>query len=599
MDFEQMRYSEADRELMNRAAKSPLYSQNPVPEDLCSQFSDNLLDFVNIPPTCRSSLFSIYPRGVDVLAVLQEDWHYARELNALRLYDSVNNKVSFPLRMAGPNGRAIDVTIAPSTQDIARKPWYLSYVPSLEFVKTASEVLEAERICKSNISVGSGTLPPQLSEALDAVVERDDYRQNVVSDETLADIEGLYGALEQMVHFPSRWLEELNEIAGYPIDGKKLLERDFKYAYDKKLFRRYEQKILFPISLLRADGVSAVEVSLKRNERVDIAEVRPWVLWGVDSQPRRVIAPGRALERWAYMGNWHETLEVLAKYALPEAWDFEEEGLIENKYSILYNYLCYTFYRLQTEGKVLENAEQGIAAFNTGLVNRTYEPIFACFSSNNGPQPWRFEAFCKQGSRKWGKRLVATFNPLPARAQYFNDKDDLLYDNERSLVLDRDHILLDNIQRLPLEFLEEEFRGNEEALAYLEQIKQSSDRSYLESLYADLRELVEEDSRLKRRLINRLQDSVELATKRVEWNFRTAIPAFYPTRDSMSLLLPLDLTEDSRSDIALVVELQDSGAYLGQTILTMRMAYNNARLICRPDSDWLNTSVRLAVDVDD
>ena len=41
-----------------------------------------------------------------------------------------------------------------------------------------------------------------------------------------------------------------------------------------------------------------------------------------------------------------------------------------------------------------------------------------------------------------------------------------------------------------------------------------------------------------------------------------------------------------------MVELVESGAYLGQTILTMNMAYNNARLISRPDSDWLNTSIR-------
>lgn len=50
----------------------------------------------------------------------------------------------------------------------------------------------------------------------------------------------------------------------------------------------------------------------------------------------------------------------------------------------------------------------------------------------------------------------------------------------------------------------------------------------------------------------------------------------------MSLLLPLDLTENEQPDVALVVELMESGAYIGQTILTMKMAYNNARLICRP-----------------
>ena len=100
--------------------------------------------------------------------------------------------------------------------------------------------------------------------------------------------------------------------------------------------------------------------------------------------------------------------------------------------------------------------------------------------------------------------------------------------------------------------------------------------------------------RIKRSLISRLDDAIELAQKRVEWNFKTAVPAFYPTKNTMSLLLPLDLTENEQPNVALVVKLMESGAYIGQTILTMKVAYNNARLICRPDSDWLNTSLRLS-----
>lgn len=41
--------------------------------------------------------------------------------------------------------------------------------------------------------------------------------------------------------------------------------------------------------------------------------------------------------------------------------------------------------------------------------------------------------------------------------------------------------------------------------------------------------------------------------------------------------------------MALVVELQSSGNYLGQTILTLPMAYIDARLVCRPGSEWLDT----------
>jgi hypothetical protein len=50
--------------------------------------------------------------------------------------------------------------------------------------------------------------------------------------------------------------------------------------------------------------------------------------------------------------------------------------------------------------------------------------------------------------------------------------------------------------------------------------------------------------------------------------------------------LPLCLLKPSVADLALVVSTKE-GQYRGDTILTLDMAYSNARLLCRPDSDWL------------
>ena len=49
----------------------------------------------------------------------------------------------------------------------------------------------------------------------------------------------------------------------------------------------------------------------------------------------------------------------------------------------------------------------------------------------------------------------------------------------------------------------------------------------------------------------------------------------------------------------LVVELTQSGNYQGQTILPLREAYIDARLLCRPDSDWLDTSAAAAAGEED
>ena len=62
---------------------------------------------------------------------------------------------------------------------------------------------------------------------------------------------------------------------------------------------------------------------------------------------------------------------------------------------------------------------------------------------------------------------------------------------------------------------------------------------------------------------------------------------YYPYNNKMSLLLPLSLIDDEVIDLALVTEKTKSGSYLGHTILPLAWAYSNARLITRPDSDWL------------
>jgi hypothetical protein len=68
----------------------------------------------------------------------------------------------------------------------------------------------------------------------------------------------------------------------------------------------------------------------------------------------------------------------------------------------------------------------------------------------------------------------------------------------------------------------------------------------------------------------------------------------------MSLLLPLALVDDEQVDIALVVTKNPSGSYQGRTVLPLDWAYQNARLVCRPDSDWLVPNrIRLQKEVTD
>lgn len=444
--------------------------------------------------------------------------------------------------------------------------------------------------------------------AMERMAASADYRRAPVPDEVRS---GLGEDLAAFVHLPAGRAEELRESIPPGMDPFALLEEDWPLACRAGALRYYEGKVVFPLHVARADGETPVEVSIRPLEGAG-AGLKPWVLCYVNTYVRpkaaeRPASPSRALEQFAWMGSWDQLLADLAELALPERWDFDEPGAPAGegadggaapggrqgrpprpRHDILKNYLCMTFFRLKVEDKVLVEKSGPFAAFNTGLVTRSYDDIYACFEPNEKERPaWRFAGLCTAGGRGLGKRLAALFNPLPQPASYVQRLDDLLFDVDRPLIVDYEHILVDNIGRLPLDFLAEEMRGDERATRLVEQAARATDEHERERAFEELGRAVEADARLRNRLRNRAGDAVELARKRARWNYRTAVPCYYPRADSMSLLLPLCLVDDERVDAALVVQLMPSGNYQGQTVFTMRQAYMDARLICRPGNEWL------------
>lgn len=106
--------------------------------------------------------------------------------------------------------------------------------------------------------------------------------------------------------------------------------------------------------------------------------------------------------------------------------------------------------------------------------------------------------------------------------------------------------------------------------------------------YYQLSNFIIENDRIYRRMKARMEDAIETTLKRVRWNFRTAVPCYFPKGNCMSLMLPLALADDNRTDAALIVLKNPSGSYQGQTILELEKAYLDARLLCRPNNDWMS-----------
>ncbi|MEL6815337.1 MAG: DUF3825 domain-containing protein, partial [Cyanobacteria bacterium J06598_3] len=72
-------------------------------------------------------------------------------------------------------------------------------------------------------------------------------------------------------------------------------------------------------------------------------------------------------------------------------------------------------------------------------------------------------------------------------------------------------------------------------------------------------------------------------------NRMMAIPFWYPEHEKIQFLLPLRLTSADHEVLALVADKQERDKlYKIRTALTMDMAYSNARLVGKPNREWLN-----------
>ena len=231
--------------------------------------------------------------------------------------------------------------------------------------------------------------------------------------------------------------------------------------------------------------------------------------------------------------------------AQPENWDYQYSQSTKNL-PVLYNYIHYTFKRLEIEAKISITAAKDKACFNTGLVTENYEDIFAFFTANSSKQSADDPDWFFQGFRKESDRDLLSIGKLPELAHYFDDPSSLLYDTRKEIRKNVDHIIDDNRERFP------------------EPFKSMTDNYQLRIA---------------------LEGAIDHAIKRIERNYKTAVPQFYQGR--IQLLLPLCMTNRTSADLALVV-YEEGNVYLASTCLTLDMAYNNARLLAKPDNEWLS-----------
>lgn len=309
--------------------------------------------------------------------------------------------------------------------------------------------------------------------------------------------------------------------------------------------------------------------------------------------------PKEMLYKYAYWPGYKEDLKILKNsLALPENWSYKENPE-DDDFPILNNYITYTFSKLWKDKQVLFSTNGGYSVFNTGLVNRNYQYIYVLFERNKGEKPWKFSRFACPGVKQGGRILADNFAVLPQPAHYFKDISDISYiialdktPDEQLPDLQPDHYFIDHPERLPHHFLLDGCRKSAKLQELLRQDLRGREAQELSAYWKMVGEEISNDPDVYDDLEASFRNAVRKAVMRVSWNYRTAVPVYFPSHNKMSILLPLAFGATSEAEIALVVERnQHSKRYTAPTILSLPTAYANARLVCKPESDWLNQKV--------
>lgn len=371
-------------------------------------------------------------------------------------------------------------------------------------------------------------------------------------------------------------------------DLTQAISEDFVSARGSGAVRIHNGRLVFPCRFKKSDGTN-IELTLKQSA----FEGKAWFLYYVDIDEGEGKSSANdflnQLERFAILENWQEKLSELAALAINEEWDFPNSR--DKSYEILNLYLRFTFSRIMREKKLKISFDRKLAAFNTGLTDKRYEDIYACFTPNDGvDQEWRLAGFCTADSDDFGIKLIDAFKYLPYAPVYFARNADMIFDSDKYLRIDYERLLSDNINRLPLSFLYEHLLDDSKAREAVEEIRSERDGYERLRQFERLSNIIFDDINLSDKLQICLKKAVELANKRAKRSCKAAVPLYLPTRDSVALMIPLAFNDENTPDAALVLETTRSGNYQAQTLLSLSQAYIYARLIGCLSTDWLLSS---------
>ena len=253
-------------------------------------------------------------------------------------------------------------------------------------------------------------------------------------------------------------------------------------------------------------------------------------------------------------------LREIADMASPEPWDTDPQSKTGG-FDFLRSYVEHMFARLREEEKtgaaekIVYSADRSHIIWNTNLADRFGHDIILSAEVRCGAAGKEY--FCHHGIITKGVRELRALGfsgrEKPQAASFFKDANDIIFHPEwrvdtETNFLKLKHAVEDNRERFPKNF-------------------QNMDSEYV-----------------ARSLTNAIAMSSGIAKR----DFRFIVPMYSSTHGSLQFLMPLYLGGKIKKtpDLAVILTADD-GYYIPETVIGMKEAYMDARLISKPDEAWL------------
>ena len=278
---------------------------------------------------------------------------------------------------------------------------------------------------------------------------------------------------------------------------------------------------------------------------------------------------------FAFVPNYPEPLERLKALAANEHWG--KGG------RMLRSYFNHMFDKVMEDGLLSIHPEGRSAVFHTGLMTRSDQDIYAVFVPNerDDAQDWFFRGFSTRDGIGLGE-VLAAYEELPVRPRFILRAEQAFYAPQSGAPeCDWSALISENISRIPRQLIHDASADR----ILLPDMRDVGKDAYMDCLEeAALR--LQEDEGMKL-LVEWFESALDRSLDRLHIDYKLAVPAWHAKDKCVALMLPLQVHQRD-TNIALAVTWDDGqGCYVGLNLLTMEMAYNNARLIARPEATWL------------